>query len=52
MREADVRRVSWLVDDKDPVDNQRLLIEILDCLRRIDDRLERFLEAGRTRARP
>lgn len=31
----------------DPVDDRRLLIEIRDCLRRIDDKLERLLETRR-----
>lgn len=47
MAEADVDRVSRFIDHNDRVDNQRLLIEILECLRAIDDKLARLLEAGR-----
>jgi hypothetical protein len=44
MGRADVRRVSDFLADRDTVDNERLLIEILDCLRAIDDKLESVRE--------
>jgi hypothetical protein len=47
MDEDDAERVSRFLDTVDSVANQRLLIEILDCLRSIDDKLGRLLAAGR-----
>jgi hypothetical protein len=49
MTERDVKRVIDYLEDRttEPTgethDGQRLLIEILDCLRRIDDKLGRML---------
>jgi hypothetical protein len=45
MLERDVERVMQWLDSKENRErevNQRLLIEILDCLRRIDDKLEKL----------
>ena len=45
MPERDVERVMQYLDGKENREreiHQRLLIEILDCLRRIDDKLEKL----------
>ncbi len=51
LAKEDIARVSGFLSYSDLsgsyLENERLLIEILDCLRRIDDKLERLLEAGR-----
>jgi hypothetical protein len=52
MSEADVQRVSVFLDATEEVVNRRLLTEILDCLRAIDDKLSRLLESERARVRP
>jgi hypothetical protein len=46
MPDRDVERVMTYIDtlQNEQFDQQRLLIEILDCLRRIDNKLARILE--------
>lgn len=51
LAKEDVARVAGFLAYKDrsgtDLENERLLIEILDCLRSIDDKLGRLLEAQR-----
>jgi hypothetical protein len=46
MADDDVLRVSRFLDRVDAIENRRILIEILDGSRRIDDELERLLRPG------
>jgi len=46
MNDGDAERVSVYVNSRDREPNKRLLIEILDALRRIDDKLGRLLTKG------